>query len=105
MIVLPETVRVKHLDYAIVMMTREESGTKDGDVCFNSCVIRIYEGLSDVLMLETLLHEIKHVMFHTERLDDKSKEEEVVDKLIGIELAVWRDNPELKQLLDDYCNK
>ena len=106
MIQLPNIVRVANATYSITTFTSEELETNDnhGHCIYHRTAIRVSTAQSDAMILDTLLHEIGHAVNHAAGLNDQSTEEDFVLRATPIWMCVWRDNPALLQLLNDYAN-
>ena len=64
--------------------------------------IRVNHELPDQAKLECLWHEIAHAVNYVACIDDSTTEEDMVRRTSPVWLAVFRDNPELLDLLIDY---
>lgn len=99
----PSSVRVCGLVYTIAenaVKVREVTGDIDcwGATQHGYCAIWLAPGMSLEYTRTTVWHEIKHVIYGAVTgLFDKAKmsEEEAILRAASIEVAVFRDNPEL----------
>lgn len=103
MIELPRRIRVLNRTYIVKAMTTED-GEHIGDGVCNPRreIIKISLDQSNNNILETLFHEVAHAVNSAASLGDSSSEEDYVTRTTPIWMAVWRDNPELFQLLVNY---
>lgn len=93
--------RIGSFDYALVDTSAQRSdelGFCDAD----KLVIGVDCSYPAQVVLATFYHEVKHAIFAQCALTDTSDEETVVSAMAPAELAFWRDNPDLFQILTDY---
>jgi hypothetical protein len=93
---LPATVKIGHLDFAIVLASAADIGAY-GDCNVDEQRIRVDKGLKPQTLAETLLHEILHASWPTHMKTIGGKEEDVVSALSPNLAQVWRDNTALVQ--------
>lgn len=106
MIRLPEKILVGHLVYTVRPMTADEADESGAEgICSQRReTIRVSTAQCDRLMLETLLHEVGHAINWLAAIDDSASEEDYVLRTTPIWMTVWRDNPDLLDLLLDYVD-
>jgi hypothetical protein len=100
---LPKSIRILHRDYLVQYFPEDGDHGCDGICEFRIGRISIVTTLSNDLIFETLIHEIGHAVNYAADIDDPSTEEEQVHRTTPIWMQVWRDNPELLNLLQRYC--
>lgn len=73
----------------------ERKGMFAGYTHVSASLIVLDPDVSSQFRRETLWHEVKHAVANVVGLEGKLSEEEVLQKVSPMELAVLRDNPEL----------
>jgi hypothetical protein len=100
---LPKSIRILHRDYSVRYFPDDVDPECDGLCEFRIGRISSVTTLSNDLILETLLHEVNHAVNFAANVDDETTEEDQVHRTTPIWMQVWRDNPELLNLLTRYC--
>lgn len=101
---LPTKVRVGHLDYAVEAwpVLQAMSAQRWGECSHMEQRIRVQAEVASVgQMMDTLLHEIMHAIFHVYGIEDSDKEERAVGIIATAWAQIWRDNPALMVWLAD----
>jgi hypothetical protein len=94
---LPPKIKILNEDWKVKVVDQEAWGLCD----YNNTTITLFEGLTDERKIETLLHEIIHVLVYKLYLKPLlgANEERVVDNLgVGLR-TVFKDNNKLKECL------
>lgn len=100
---LPACVIVANRTFRVVAMTADERDNIGDGVCnWSVDEIKINTDQSDINVLETLLHEVGHAVNASANITDASTEEDGVTRTTPIWMSVWRDNPDLLELLTWY---
>lgn len=99
---IPKSIKIGPYDYKIVI--EDEDWLQMND-CYGSCY-DLKKTITVVLLdnpcvIDTLLHEIMHACYTVMGIREKEGEEATVSKLATAMTMVFRDNPELVELLKE----
>lgn len=101
---LPSRVKVGYAVYDVIAMLPAEIDEVGAGVCnHRTCVIKIDTTQHWQKQIETLWHEIKHAIHVSVDLGDESKEEDYCSRSAPAEIAVFLDNPSLRQIIWDLA--
>jgi len=106
MIELPPNVRICNRDYRLRYFHDDEAESEgaDGLIHYRSGLIRIQSLQDNTSILETVLHEVAHAINQVANVNsDETTEEELVTRTTPIWMCVWRDNPDLLGLVNQYA--
>ena len=74
-----------------------------GDCCNDQKKIRIYCGVAESVIRDTLLHEILHAMWHLTHIQNHDEEEKVVSR-ISTSLIGFLDDPRNEKIITLIMN-
>lgn len=94
---IPNSVRVGHYDYAIVVMAEIDQASDRifGDMNATLQRIRLCAGMSTARLANTFMHEVMHAIHNFHDVDDKTSEENTTYRTTNGLCAFWRDNPDV----------
>lgn len=101
---LPTALKIGFKDYEIGELSLDEVLAEDrlGDCNDYAGTIRVaVENRRPQDVAETLLHETLHAIWHTHKLQDGDDEERIVSVTAAALAQVLRDNPLLRQFLNE----
>lgn len=104
---LPSIIRVGAFDFRVEEWPSPAASAerKWGATSFTECVIRVQVvDRPPMFVLDTLIHEINHVIFWAYQLQDGDKEERIVGVMASGWAQVYRDNPGLLEFIADAIN-
>jgi len=106
MIDLPKRIKIGHVKVDVHAIDQKEADSigADGLFCYRHDSMRINADQHPSQVIETLLHECLHGLWAVAAFNAKDEEEYQVTRLAPLLLALLADNPDLFDLLDDYCN-
>lgn len=98
---IPKKVRIGHVTYKIVPMSKSESYSADSYGCYmgNECTIVVDATRDPQLVKDTLLHEIMHGVWYWGGLEDGDKQERIVTLMATGLTQVLKDNPKIGEFL------
>ena len=104
--IIPTEIRVGHLTYSVRELTSDEvEHSEASGLCIIDKLVIAYDPRQPkVLLLETVLHEVSHAVNDFAHLTDKSDEEDHCLRATPVWMMVWRDNPALLNLLQEYAD-
>lgn len=105
---LPTSVRVGPYDIRIEEMDAYQSSLYEGAVGQYADVISLIHINTDVRLgphyiLDTLIHEINHVVFKVYGIEDEDNEERTVQQMATAWVQIYRDNPMLLSFIKSTC--
>ena len=105
MIDLPKRIKIGHVKVDVHAIDQKEADNigADGLFCYRHACMRINADQHPSQVIETLLHECLHGLWAVAAFNAKDEEEDQVTRLAPLLLALLSDNPDLFDLLDDYC--
>lgn len=94
---LPKLIKVAGFDIKIVEWERlaASAAHRFGEWSDVESIIRIDTSVEKSNVIDTVLHELNHVIFWAYNLEEKDSEERICATLATAYLQVWRDNPKL----------
>lgn len=93
---IPKKITVGHFIHDVSVVKKIKDGGGYGEYDTVSGKIRIREGQSKADMVDTLLHEVLHAIFHRYKIRiDGDAEERIVYELTKAIIKTFRDNPKL----------
>lgn len=101
--------KIKIAGYDIDVVRYEGSAARASEVfgefsCIEN-VIYIDTTIKDIQILDTLIHEINHAIYWIYSLEDEDEEERTVSVLSTAWVQVYRDNPELLELINEVIGE
>ena len=105
--VIPKSVLIGPYTYDVSVTSGEgednifESGFIDHEIL----IIKICGKQALQRQLETFIHEIQHGIFHVANLEDGAKEEDIVARTTPFWLGIFKDNPKLLDLIQEYASE
>ena len=101
----PSNIRVGPFDFSVFWVDANNGVDKGefGECDTTNLAIKIDKSVDRILQLDTLLHEISHAIYWVYGLEDKDKEERIVQIMATGWTQVFRDNPILRTFIEDSC--
>ena len=102
---LPTKVYVLGHEYIVEEMSEKLFNEREayGDCCNDQKKIRIYCGVAESVIRDTLLHEILHAMWHLTHIQNHDEEEKVVSR-ISTSLIGFLDDPRNEKIITLIMN-
>ena len=93
-----------HRTFRIEPLSAHESrhAWADGFCDCTQDLIRVNLELTEPRVFEILIHEVAHAVHTVAGLSDESSEEDFTLRATPVWLCVWRDNPQLAELLWEF---
>ena len=88
----PTKVTILNQDFKIEWLS---TGSDQGSVDLNDCVIQVVKKYPRDTVVDTLLHGIIHALNYVMGITDKTNEEEATTRLATGLCTVWRHNPKV----------
>ncbi len=98
---LPNKIKVACFDIEIREWDAKTANVRGcfGEYSGDECIIRIDATHNSQRVVETLIHEITHAIYHLYCISDEDKEERIVTAISRGWFQVYRDNPEVLDLV------
>ena len=102
---LPAKVYVLGHEYVVEEMSEKLFKEREayGDCCNDQKKIRIYCGVAESVIRDTLLHEILHAMWHLTHIQNHDEEEKVVSR-VSTALIGFLDDPRNDKIITLIMN-
>lgn len=99
----PTRIKALNMDFEVVWISEhiENGARKFGWTDLNRQVIHISDALPPGKTVDTLLHEMLHVVCWLFDVEDGVKEEEICGRVSTGLLTLWRDNPSVLQWMQN----
>lgn len=106
MITLPSSVRVAAFDVTIEdwKPIAAHASERFGEFSALEMLIRVDSSVNPMKVLDTLIHEILHVIYWAYTMDDIDKEERIVGTMATAWAQIYRDNPDLLRFIGEVCS-
>ena len=101
---IPAKIKVAHHSYDVIAEDRVwASETKYRGCCASQTLtIKFDKNLLGTRLIETLLHEVLHAIYHEYNIKDEDEEERIITQMSTGLCQVLIENPEFKEL---FCNE
>ena len=98
---IPEKLKIACFDIKVKKVSERESAITQRYGHFSSLDLSmsIQDGLDPIKTIDTLLHEIGHVIYWAYGLEDSDKEERLISTMSTAWTQVYRDNPQLLKFI------